>query len=178
MKYDQIERRAYQIWQQRGCPLDSSVEDWHQAERELKLAEFFEGSATELGNFYPKGYLVAIFSDLGAAEHAVALLRAGEFTDENTIAVSGAEVIYTADTRTEKEGLWGLAMRELSRWIGTEEVYNDTSLRRAAEGAGFVMVHSPSDSLKTNAWGILEPLSPVAARYYSLGGIEHLAGEV
>ena len=30
-----IERRAYQLWQERGCPPDSPEVDWEQAEHEL-----------------------------------------------------------------------------------------------------------------------------------------------
>jgi len=30
---------------------------------------------------------------------------------------------------------------------------------------------------KVAAWKCLEPTHPMVARYYSLGGIEHLAGE-
>jgi len=33
---NQIARRAYQIWEQRGCPTGSSESDWYQAEEELR----------------------------------------------------------------------------------------------------------------------------------------------
>ena len=33
-----IKARAYQLWCERGCPLGSADEDWHQAERELRAA--------------------------------------------------------------------------------------------------------------------------------------------
>jgi hypothetical protein len=32
---DDIARRAYEIWQSRGCPLGDGSEDWQAAEREL-----------------------------------------------------------------------------------------------------------------------------------------------
>jgi BRCT domain type II-containing protein len=32
---DEIARRAYELWQQRGAPHGSDQEDWHAAEREL-----------------------------------------------------------------------------------------------------------------------------------------------
>jgi hypothetical protein len=32
----QIEELAYQFWEERGRPLDSSEEDWFRAERELR----------------------------------------------------------------------------------------------------------------------------------------------
>ena len=32
---DEISRRAYAIWQSRGCPAGDGAEDWQAAEREL-----------------------------------------------------------------------------------------------------------------------------------------------
>ncbi len=36
---DQIRRRAFELWEQRGCPSGHDAEFWAQAERELKLGE-------------------------------------------------------------------------------------------------------------------------------------------
>jgi len=33
--HDQIERRAYRLWEARGCPIDSPEIDWLRAEMEL-----------------------------------------------------------------------------------------------------------------------------------------------
>ncbi len=35
IRHAQIEKLAYQLWEERGRPLDSSEEDWYRAEREL-----------------------------------------------------------------------------------------------------------------------------------------------
>jgi hypothetical protein len=32
---EEIRQLAYQFWQERGCPTDSSEEDWFRAEREM-----------------------------------------------------------------------------------------------------------------------------------------------
>ena len=32
----EIARRAYQLWEQRGCPAGSPESDWYQAEAELR----------------------------------------------------------------------------------------------------------------------------------------------
>jgi len=32
----QIATRAYELWQERGCPIGSQEEDWFQAEQELR----------------------------------------------------------------------------------------------------------------------------------------------
>ena len=34
--HKRIETRAYQLWEQRGCPPGSPEADWYQAEAELK----------------------------------------------------------------------------------------------------------------------------------------------
>jgi hypothetical protein len=34
-----IERRAYALWQERGCPIGSDQDDWYRAERELNGQE-------------------------------------------------------------------------------------------------------------------------------------------
>lgn len=69
-------------------------------------------------------------------------------------------------------------MQELSRLIGTEEGYTDRDLQLAADGAAFVAVYCPTESRKGEAWRIIEPATPIVARYYALSGIEHLVGEL
>jgi hypothetical protein len=142
-----------------------------------RLSAFFKGSETELGVFYPKGYLVAVFPDITAADHAAKLLRFAGFAEQDAIAASGAEVLRKESDRVGSEGVWGFLMRGLSRFLATEEVYTDQDLKLAAEGAGFVIVHCPTEASKTAAWEVLGPLSPVAARHYAGDGIEHLAGD-
>jgi Protein of unknown function (DUF2934) len=36
---DQIATRAYQLWQERGCPIGSPEQDWLEAERQLRSVE-------------------------------------------------------------------------------------------------------------------------------------------
>ncbi|UVF22324.1 DUF2934 domain-containing protein (plasmid) [Microvirga terrae] len=40
----QVRRRAFELWEKRGCPEGYEAEFWHQAERELKG----EGSASDI----------------------------------------------------------------------------------------------------------------------------------
>jgi hypothetical protein len=47
----------------------------------------------------------------------------------------------------------------------------------ARQGAAFLAVYCPTEEAKIAVWKCLEPACPVVARYYSLGGIEHLSGE-
>jgi hypothetical protein len=34
--HEQIEQRAYQLWEERGCPYGEPAVDWERAERELR----------------------------------------------------------------------------------------------------------------------------------------------
>ena len=142
------------------------------------LATFFKGSGTQFGIFYPRDYMIAIFKNYAPAEISVRRLRDAGFKPDNAIAVPGEEVVRFAEENLKKKGLWALLMQELSRIFETEEVYADRDLHLASEGAGFVAIHCPTDAVKDNAWTLLEPMHPLVARYYRLGGVEHLKGEV
>jgi hypothetical protein len=37
-KPEEVALRAYELWQQKGCPQGSAEEDWLQAEEELEMA--------------------------------------------------------------------------------------------------------------------------------------------
>jgi hypothetical protein len=54
---------------------------------------------------------------------------------------------------------------------------HDSDLDLAQHGAAFVAVHCPHEKTKKEAWNVLQPESPLAARYYANDGIEHLAGD-
>ena len=65
-------------------------------------------------------------------------------------------------------------MTDLSRALGTGAVYSDQDLAAARNGAGFVAVICPDETVKTEVWNLLKDAHPIAARYYAPGGIEHL----
>ncbi|HJT33877.1 MAG TPA: DUF2934 domain-containing protein [Pirellulales bacterium] len=44
---ERIARRAYQIWQGRGCPCGTEAQDWAQAEAELRAAQYFRAGKLE-----------------------------------------------------------------------------------------------------------------------------------
>lgn len=140
-----------------------------------RLTTFFKNSDVEFGVFYPKHCLLAVFEDLADADCAKKELRNAGCDD--VISVSGEEVVHFAKDHVLKDGIWGALMTELSRIFATEAVYADKDLDAAKKGAAFLAVHCPTQEVKTRVWKVLEPRRPVVARYYSFGGIEHLAGE-
>ena len=51
VSHDQIAKRAYELWQARGCPLGHGIDDWVAAEAEL-LGDAREGRRLPLKNFF------------------------------------------------------------------------------------------------------------------------------
>ena len=141
-----------------------------------QLEEFFHGSDTQFGIFFPKNYLVAIFPGLPEALVAQRTLQNAAFSADEVLAVHGDDVVEHARELQRKGGVWALLLSELSRLIGTEAVYADQDLKMANQGAAFLAVYTPTEPKKRGAWALIEPLNPVEARHYSLGGIEVLRG--
>lgn len=138
------------------------------------LSGFFKESDTQLGVFYPRHYLIAVFRSLEIAQQAVAKLRRAGFAEDEVIAVEGQEVIQLAK---EETGPGNFLMQTLSRFFATEQMSHDDDLHLARQGAAFVAVYCPAEENKTQAWIALEQENPIAARYYASDGIEHLAGD-
>ena len=143
-----------------------------------QLSTFFKEADSATGVFYPKNHLVAVFVDSAEAGKAKLSLRDAGRLDEDVIIASGEEVVRYAEAQGLDEGLWGKLMTEVSRTIGTEAAYSDEDLAAAKAGAAFVAVLCPNEEVKVKAWKALEASHPLSARYYSVGGIEHLAGDL
>jgi hypothetical protein len=141
------------------------------------LCDFFQGSETHLGVFAPRHYLIALFPDAVAAHRAERNLLYAGFPEHQVIAAHGADVVELVKEHARHCSLGALLMQELSRMFETEEVYADHDLELASRGAGFLAVHAPHQPQKQEAWKLIEPANPLVARYYSLGGVEHLKGE-
>ncbi|SRR5258706_4927948 len=141
------------------------------------LATFFKGSDTRFGVFYPTDYLVAIYRNEEEAAKARRVLFEAGMSDEDVVAVPGEDVVHFAQEHMKKDGVWGLLMTKLSQVFDTEASYAETDLDRAAHGAAFLAVYCPKEPVKNAVWKLLEPTHPWTARHYSIGGIEHLAGE-
>lgn len=138
------------------------------------LKDFFKGSDTRMGVFYPSHYLVAVFRDPRVAVHAVEKLWNAGFEHSDAIAVQGKDVI---ELDKEEKGLGAYAMQAASRFFATEQKFTDHDLKLARQGAGFLAVYCPTEDLKKSAWSIVKSQDPFDARYYSTGAVEHLAGD-
>ena len=138
------------------------------------LTHFFKDSDTQLGVFYPNHYLIAVLWNLQTAQRVAKKLQLAGFAEDEVIAVAGQDFIELSH---EETGLGSFLMQALSRFFATEQKSHDSDLYLARHGAAFVAVHCPSEKTKQEAWGVLQSETPLAARYYGTGGIEHLAGD-
>jgi hypothetical protein len=138
------------------------------------LKEFFKESDTQLGVFYPKHYLIAVFRDFKTAQQAVAKLRLAGFAEDEAIAVAGEDVL---ELTKEQTGPGSSLMQAVSRFFATEQMSHDSDVHLAEQGAAFVAVHCPLAKTKDEAWKAIKAEDPLAARYYASDGIEHLAGD-
>jgi hypothetical protein len=141
------------------------------------LAAFFRGADTHLGIFSPRGHLIALFQDLTGAQKAERDLIDAGFPENEVIAAPGEAVVELVKEHAKHSGVGTFVMQGLSRLFETEEVYADHDFKLASRGAGFLAVHVHGEIAKHKAWKLIEPSDPTVARYYSLGGVEHLAGE-
>jgi hypothetical protein len=141
------------------------------------LAEFFKGSANQMGIFAPRGYVVALFPDLSAAMKAERNLLDAGYPPGEVIAAPGQDVVILVKEHASHSGVGTFLMQGLSRMFETEEVYADHDFKLASEGAGFLAVHAASDAKKHRAWKLIETANPIVARHYSLVGVEHFKGE-
>jgi hypothetical protein len=141
------------------------------------LAEFFKGADTHLGIFSPRSHLIALFPDLAAAQRAERNLLDAGFPEDAVIAAPGEAVVDLVKEHAQHSGVGTFLMQQLSRMFETEEVYADHDFKLASHGAGFLAVHAHGAAAKERAWKMIEPFDPTVARYYSLGGVEHLKGE-
>jgi hypothetical protein len=142
-----------------------------------KLAQFFKGSDSHFGIFEPRNHIIALYPDLQSAENAEKLVHYGGVTADDAISVPGEDVVRFAEEHVLRHGLWGVMMKKISDFFATEEVYAERDLEMARQGAGFVAVHCPTDAIKRSVWRTLQPTGPLVARFYGVGGVEHLVGE-
>jgi hypothetical protein len=137
-----------------------------------RIGQFFHGSETTLGVFYPFHCITAVFPDYETTEQIAKKLRGVGFSEEDILAATGAELLEHESQETTIDSL----MKEFSRLFRSEQLDIDHDLKHAREGAGFLIVRCLNERSKIVAWPIIKSGHPLDARYYATGAIEHLAG--
>jgi len=138
------------------------------------LSSFFEEPETSFGVFYPRHYILATFQSFEVTKQACFALRKAGFNDHEALALSGGEALDFFEDFRDRAGIWGNLMREFSRFIDTEATLVDKDIRRAQKGAGFLVVHSPTEHEASCVRETLAPFAPIAMHWYLPSGIQSL----
>src|SRR5579871_831263 len=139
-----------------------------------ELGTLFKAPESSMGVFYPKNYVIATFRSFETAACANEALRRAGFSEDESRAVPGSDLLDYFDEIHERSGVWGTVMTELSRLIGTEAAFEDKDTRQARHGAGFVAVHSSTEAEAERISKIVKPFDPIAMQWYWSGAIRSL----
>ena len=90
------------------------------------------------------------------------------------LAVTGPDVLDFFKQFREHTGILGELMRSVSRFFGTEATFADSDIEDARHGAGFLAIHSLSDSEAAQIVELIRPLEPLTMQWYLAGGIRSL----
>ena len=102
------------------------------------VSGFFKESDTKFGVFYPKNYIVGIFTSYNAAKQGRETLLEAGYAQSDILVLTGPELLEMADEIRNQSGLWSRLTAEISRVVGTEELYLDDDLEHAKSGAAFL----------------------------------------
>ena len=139
-----------------------------------ELGALFKTPDTSMGVFYPTNYVIATFRSFEAAASANEALRRAGFTEDDSRAVPGSDLLDYFDEIHEHSGVWGSLMTELSRLIGTEAAFEDKDARQARHGAGFVAAHCSTEVEAERIRKIVQPFEPLSKQWYWSGAIRSL----
>ena len=145
-----------------------SVEDGEKSE----LYQFFHGSPTTFGVFYPTHYVFASFPSFENAKNAAKILQAAGYVE--SVATSATETVRFMNEIRAEVGLWGALMASISRFFGTEEVFADIDVAKAEEGAAFLAVYCRREEHAEHIRDLVLPFEPLAMQLYLPGGIRSL----
>ena len=138
------------------------------------FSTFFKESDSSLGVFYPKHYIIATFPYYSVAKEAYQALRNTGMREDEVMLATGWEVLEFFKHFREDAGLWGIVMRPISRFFGTEAAYADQDIEQAREGSGFLAVHSHTEEQTKFVMKQVRPFAPSSAEWYLTGGIRRL----
>jgi hypothetical protein len=138
------------------------------------LSGFFKESDISMGVFYPNHYIIATFPSFDIAKQGYFGLKKEGFSDDEVLLVRSGEALDFFQQFQDHAGIWGNLMTELSRFFDTEARKADDDIERARRGAGFLVIHSPTELEAYRIRDILAPFSPIAMHWYLPGAIQSL----
>lgn len=118
------------------------------------------------GSFFPKNYVLAVFSDAGAAEQAGNALAQAGFAADDIIVASGEDVAeHDAQVRAER-GVLAKLGEKWSRLYTDEARDADALMEIARKGATFVLAYAPDEETTERATVAIRPTAPDIFRKY------------
>jgi len=140
------------------------------------LSTFFKDSDSSLSVFYPLHYMIVTFPSYAAARGAYEALVLSGYSEHEAILATGPEVVVFLEKFRDEKGLWGMATRSLSRFLGGEAINSDVNIADAKEGAGFIAVHCEEESDALKAIKLMEAYKPSSADWYLSVSIQSFMG--
>jgi hypothetical protein len=139
-----------------------------------KRWDFFKGSDTSFGLFYPVHYTMAAFDTDSHAEQARNQFLEAGFADEDVATASGSFVVDELESLKDAN-LFDRWKQEMARIAGTEAGFIEDDIKLARRGGAFVFVYTPDQDSIDRMHALIKRLHPMFARRYHHAGIEAVA---
>ena len=138
-------------------------------------ASFFRNEVGEpFGTFYPTDYLVAFFPSYETTKQARKVLMTSGYQHDQILVMSGPEFEALYEKTKDDASAWSKLTSEISRIIGSEEMYLDIDRKHAESGAGFLAVHCPTQDEGQRILHLLKPLEPLSMRRYTSLAVDRI----
>ncbi|MEO7996325.1 MAG: hypothetical protein ABI852_02710 [Gemmatimonadaceae bacterium] len=142
-----------------------------------KPAAPLKDGAQSFGSFFPKNYVLAVFSSDADAARADEALRAAGFASDDVIVTAGHDVVDFDTAAHSEQGLLSRLGEKWSRLYTDEAQDAEAIINLARAGSAFVLAYAPEDEQTTHATNALKPLHPTVLRKYDTLKITELGVE-
>jgi hypothetical protein len=131
-----------------------------------KMPRALRGDDTSFGVFYPKNYVLAVFTDPAAADRAAAALEVAGFLDHDALVVGSDEVLGWHRTFHTDTGLVDRFKRFMAQHFGSTEAKLADVVDHAHAGHTFVLAYAPDAKTTERAANALRPAHPRLLRKF------------
>ena len=133
------------------------------------------GDDASFGVFYPKDYVLAVFTDPRAAERAAAALEVAGFLDDDVLVVGSDEVLGWHGRFTTDNGLVGRFKEFVAKHFPGDSRKLDDVIDHARVGHTFVLAYAPDGARTARAADAIRPVHPTLLQKYNAVSISDLA---
>ena len=139
-----------------------------------QLANYFQGRSVQLGRFYPRKQVIAVFPTFEFASRARQILYYAGFPGNAILAVSGNEFYNYLEDLRRHQGPSAILLTAVSRFLDTGAPLVDRYGEWASQECGFLVVSSPTEASAVRVSRLLQNLGPVAMHWFTAGYIWRL----